>query len=494
MGWRILVCTGEAHARSPLQRTFCTHHAMPSLPMQHAISGSIAGLAEHSVMFPIDTVKTLMQTRHAHLAEASLAADSAGIAPVSMAASIAELRRSGGLPRMWRGVQTMFSGCVPAHAAYFSVYESSKSQLSAMLHSNTGEGAPSGSGSSSSGDAIAAGAAVALATMVHDVIMTPMDCIKQRLQLGYHQNSLVDCACAMMRQEGPRAFMLSYPTTLLMNVPYALIMGSTNEAIRKRINPEGRHSLGTYMMVRPAARRMACHTTHADGSPMSLLPALSSHSYLPLLPPAFTSRSYLPLLPRPPLAAPSFQHPPPLHPSPPYLTCHLDPPIGNAGGCERRHGRCCSHQSARCCQDTAADAAPVVGNSQLRRSPICRRRERRKRREQPGGVELVPARTESAVHRDAADGEQYLARGGAPWVHARRAGTLAHPCAIGSNLLDHVRERQAPARQVAPLRVNRVTRAARSSVLDAADAIAETCRDPRWRAPARWQRAVERGQ
>ena len=41
------------------------------------------------------------------------------------------------------------------------------------------------------------------------------------------------------------ALMLAYPTTLLMNVPYALIMGSTNEAIRESLNPSGGHSLAS---------------------------------------------------------------------------------------------------------------------------------------------------------------------------------------------------------------------------------------------------------
>ena len=27
---------------------------------------------------------------------------------------------------MWRGVQTMFTGCIPAHSAYFTIYESCK--------------------------------------------------------------------------------------------------------------------------------------------------------------------------------------------------------------------------------------------------------------------------------------------------------------------------------------------------------------------------------
>jgi len=33
------------------------------------------------------------------------------------------LVRAEGLFRLWRGVPTMFVGCVPAHAAYFSIFE-----------------------------------------------------------------------------------------------------------------------------------------------------------------------------------------------------------------------------------------------------------------------------------------------------------------------------------------------------------------------------------
>ena len=38
-------------------------------------------------------------------------------------------------------------------------------------------------------------------------------------------------------QEGARAFWLSYPTTLLMNLPYALLMGSANERLRQVLPP-----------------------------------------------------------------------------------------------------------------------------------------------------------------------------------------------------------------------------------------------------------------
>ena len=172
-------------------------------------------------MFPVDTVKTLMQTRgiQSYLHAQALTANSAGGRRVGMSTIISHLRTQGGMPRMWRGVQTMFSGCVPAHAAYFSIYEGCKMRLSTPqkracppaagggsvstpLPSSTAAAAVADDELTSGHDAMAAGVSVALATIVHDLIMTPFDCIKQRLQLGYHRNSVVECACHIVRQEG----------------------------------------------------------------------------------------------------------------------------------------------------------------------------------------------------------------------------------------------------------------------------------------------------
>jgi hypothetical protein len=244
-----------ASATALIVALIASHHVA-----QHAVAGSIAGLAEHAVMYPVDTIKTIMQVRQAPQLQ-TLAAEGAG-ATASMSASFEHLTASGGVPRMWRGVQTMFTGCVPAHAAYFSIYEGCKARLNRDLAASSEAGAETAAAAAASASsagvapsAFASGASVALATMAHDVIMTPMDCIKQRLQLGHHKNSLVECACAMLQQEGPRAFLRSYPTTLLMNVPYALVMGTTNEALRGALNPSGTHSLSTYLAVRSTTSR-----------------------------------------------------------------------------------------------------------------------------------------------------------------------------------------------------------------------------------------------
>jgi len=56
--------------------------------------------------------------------------------------------------------------------------------------------------------------------------------------------------------------MLSYPTTLLMNVPYATIMGSSNEALRGVLNPRGEHSLTTYILAGAGSGMLAAAATN----------------------------------------------------------------------------------------------------------------------------------------------------------------------------------------------------------------------------------------
>lgn len=187
---------------------------------QHAIAGSIAGLAEHSLMFPVDSVKTHMQVSRTSVA------------------TISEMIKSCGVPRLWRGVQTMFTGCIPAHAAYFSIYENFKpSLIRSIAHSPyaTATDRLAGTREGSTAQACGAGAAVALATVAHDCIMTPLDVVKQRLQLGLHENSIADAFSTILREQGPRAFFVSLPLTLCSNIPYAVVMGSTNEMLRKAL-------------------------------------------------------------------------------------------------------------------------------------------------------------------------------------------------------------------------------------------------------------------
>lgn len=66
----------------------------------------------------------------------------------------------GGIRRFWKGSSVIAAGCVPAHAAYFSIYEYTKKKL----------------GVDEKGyQFFAAGLTGALSTSVHDFILTPYD-------------------------------------------------------------------------------------------------------------------------------------------------------------------------------------------------------------------------------------------------------------------------------------------------------------------------------
>jgi solute carrier family 25 iron transporter 28/37 len=125
--------------------------------------------------------------------------------------------------RMFRGVSASLSGCLPAHAAYFSIYEAGKEHLGANRPGH---------------HPFAAGLAGAMASVAHDCIMTPLDVMKQRMQLGYH-TGLVDCARTVVGEEGACALIRSVPTTLVMNIPYAAVMVASNESMKQVLNPSG---------------------------------------------------------------------------------------------------------------------------------------------------------------------------------------------------------------------------------------------------------------
>ncbi|KAA0148147.1 hypothetical protein FNF27_04466 [Cafeteria roenbergensis] len=170
--------------------------------LTHTIAGSCAGVMEHVGMFPVDTYKTHLQARRA-TGERRL--------------GFGRFMAKHGLVRLWRGAPVMMVGCIPSHAAYFSVYERAKIAF--------GVNKPGHS-------PLAAAACGAMATTLHDAVLTPLDVVKQRLQLGFY-DGVTDCVRTIIKQEGVGALFRSYPTTLLMNWPYASVLVATNETIKE---------------------------------------------------------------------------------------------------------------------------------------------------------------------------------------------------------------------------------------------------------------------
>ena len=73
--------------------------------LNHMIAGSLAGLAEHVTIYPIDTIKTHVQCEQCgkvgHFNEVWVCAE--------------RLIRKEGVFRLWRGVSSMFTGCIPGN-------------------------------------------------------------------------------------------------------------------------------------------------------------------------------------------------------------------------------------------------------------------------------------------------------------------------------------------------------------------------------------------
>ncbi|PON78002.1 Mitochondrial carrier protein [Parasponia andersonii] len=182
---------------------------------QFMIAGSIAGSVEHMAMYPVDTVKTHVQ-----------ALGSCPIKSVGVREALKSILRSEGPIGLYRGIGAMGLGAGPAHAVYFSVYEISKEFFSGGNPNNSAAHALSG----------------VFATVASDAVFTPMDMVKQRLQLtNSPYKGVWDCLRTVLREEGIRAFYASYRTTVLMNAPFTAVHFATYEAAKRglmEISPE----------------------------------------------------------------------------------------------------------------------------------------------------------------------------------------------------------------------------------------------------------------
>lgn len=184
----------------------------------HMIAGALAGIAEHTATYPIDAIKTRMQVIRPHPSAVY----------TGLLHAVNSIRTSEGLGRLWRGVGSVVMGAGPAHALYFATYEAAKSVLIVREAAN---------------DPLRVSVAGGLATALADAFMTPFDVIKQRMQVhGSVHANLLACAKDILKREGATGFFVSYPATLILNVPFHAIQFPVYEACRALLNREGSYS------------------------------------------------------------------------------------------------------------------------------------------------------------------------------------------------------------------------------------------------------------
>ncbi|XP_030319844.1 mitoferrin-1 isoform X1 [Calypte anna] len=205
----------------------------------HMMAGAVAGIMEHSVMYPVDSVKTRMQ---------SLQPD-----PKAQYRSVYEALKkivlTEGFWRPLRGINVTMLGAGPAHAMYFACYEQMKKSLSETLQQG---------GNSH----LANGIAGSVATLLHDAVMNPAEVVKQRMQMfNSPYKSVLACIRTVQRTEGFGAFYRSYTTQLTMNIPFQAIHFITYEFLQEHLNPQREYNPRSHVLSGAVAGAVAAAAT-----------------------------------------------------------------------------------------------------------------------------------------------------------------------------------------------------------------------------------------
>lgn len=187
------------------------------------LAGALAGISEHAVMYPVDSIKTRMQV---------LSTSPAAVYS-NMSDAFTRISSTEGTKRLWRGVASVIMGAGPAHAVYFGTYEIAKDLA----------------GGNDDGYSFAATASAgALATIASDALMNPFDVVKQRMQVyGSSYTGVGSCFREVFKAEGLGAFYVSYPTTLTITVPFTALQFTTYEYLKDMLNPTGIYSPLTHV-------------------------------------------------------------------------------------------------------------------------------------------------------------------------------------------------------------------------------------------------------
>uniref|UniRef100_A0A3Q3R4R8 Solute carrier family 25 member 28 n=1 Tax=Monopterus albus TaxID=43700 RepID=A0A3Q3R4R8_MONAL len=210
----------------------------------HMLAGAVAGIMEHCLMYPIDCVKTRMQSLHPE----------PGARYRNVMDALQQIVRTEGVWRPIRGVNVLVVGAGPAHALYFACYEKIKFLLSDAIH----PGANSH---------FANGVAGCMATVLHDAIMNPAEVVKQRMQMfNSPYRGVLDCVGSLLRHEGLASFYRSYTTQLTMNVPFQALHFMTYEYLQELLNPHRQYNPSSHVTLLNTQEARAIHVIQAEAA------------------------------------------------------------------------------------------------------------------------------------------------------------------------------------------------------------------------------------
>lgn len=233
----------QQQQQSTRARAFCVEDDNRLSLTQLMVCGGLAGITEHVAMYPVDTIKTRMQ---------SYTAIRDVPASWTMAQTTRDIVRREGIWSLWRGMSAVLLSAGPAHAVYFATYERVTNYLGRQSMFSRGKQQTSENNEHTNTttsnevhvNPIVTSIAGGCATIVGDGLMTPLDVVKQRMQLRStsagtatmtNTSNVWSCISHVYHNHGARAFYAGYKATLLMNIPFTAVYFTGYETAKQML-------------------------------------------------------------------------------------------------------------------------------------------------------------------------------------------------------------------------------------------------------------------
>ena len=150
------------------------------------LAGGLAGLAVDICLFPLDTIKTRLQSEQGFF-------------------------KSGGFTGIYKGIGSVLSGSIPGACVFFVIYEGFKAYYSVY---------PSGSTAEATVQAIAS----ALGAIAACIVRVPVEVVKQRSQVSLEASkSSYDVFQETVKKEGYRGLYRGFRITVIRDSTFSLL-------------------------------------------------------------------------------------------------------------------------------------------------------------------------------------------------------------------------------------------------------------------------------
>lgn len=158
------------------------------------LGGSIAGTSVDLVLFPIDTLKTRMQSADGFW-------------------------KSGGFRGVYTGISAAAAGSAPGAALFFGTYTLANGELRQL--------------SPSTPDPIIHMTAASMGEVAACIVRVPTEIVKQRMQAGRYKSATI-AVRDIVSTSGVRGLFRGYMSTLAREIPFALIQFPLYEHLKLR--------------------------------------------------------------------------------------------------------------------------------------------------------------------------------------------------------------------------------------------------------------------